>query len=365
MPTNERWAFQEVGNPLIQMGNTPFYMGGGTINTWKNGGLYTDSPGVVRLIQTVDTTGDAPLWNPRWDVATSTWIHGDDSADDGFAAAVRHKDNDTNKGMIVYLGGHDHKGAVAGNRLFLNTLFRLAAPIVPVLHEVTRSSPITKADPGVLSESGTYIYQGTWVDVVPMAANPVFNFTPSPVFDFPATAGHLRVYDQSQLTSSRVDFDAVTGMHWDGADQIMADSGSNVLPVPNDPASAKRVIFTAKIDSSSGTDASYLSLVNFDKASLASGDFDVCGADGAFTKAPTAETDVLVDTVRKAKLGGIDRSDPIYIAGTETLAHGDACLGTTPFATSCRPVMVYTGALDGMVHAFATADIEKSGPAAS
>ena len=367
--SQKRFAHENVGHPFVQYGNASYWIYRGTVEAWRNNG--GTQAGSVRLITTVDTTGDGATPTPRYDTATSSWIAGDDANDDYETAMIRYKDNDTNKGLIVYYGAHafddTYAAKISGSRLFLNTIFQIEALTIPTFKEVTRSSPVTKADPADLSEAGTYIYQGSWVDLQPPPEKPVFTYSPSLAFDFPNTAGHLRIFDQSQLTATRKDFDAVAGasVHWDGASHVLADTGSNVLPIPNDDTSQRRVIFTAQLGSSSGTDANYLSRVAFTKAAYGGGAFDVCGADGAFTKAPTAETDLLIDRVRGGKLGGIDRSNVAYVPGTDTVASSSSCPGTLAFGSSCRPVMVYAGALDGMLHGFATADIENSGPGAS
>ena len=385
-PATQTFAHQDVGHPFVQYGNSLYWVEGGTVTNWRNiAGKNTSKPGSIRLITMVDPAGDGALLNPRWDTATSSWINGDDGNDDYETAMIRYKDNDAanNKGLIVYYGAHafdNNDGSqIAGTRLFMNTIFQIEALTIPTFKEVTRSSPVTKADPGNLSEAGTYIYQGSWVDLQPPPDHPVFVWSPTPAFDFPATAGHLRVYDQSQLSTTRKDFDAVAGasVHWDGYNQVLENAPTdcaiptsttsclNSLPVDNNSALQRRVIFTAQLGSSSGTDANYLSRVAFTKSAYAGNAFDVCGADGAFTKAPTAETNLLINKVRAGKLGGIDRSNLAYVPGTDTVASSSSCLAHDAFLSSCRPVMVYAGALDGMLHGFSTADVENSGPGAA
>jgi len=109
------FLFSNYGSPNMQIGDFNFALNSGCLTDWGPGTASAYKPGVTHFIQANGTNVT--------DVYT-----------------LDHKDNDPNKGLVVYLGGHDYSGStgslqIAGTRLVLNSLFNLgigcASPNTP------------------------------------------------------------------------------------------------------------------------------------------------------------------------------------------------------------------------------------------
>ena len=299
-------------------------------------------------------------------------------------ASAIYKDNDPDKGLIVYLAGHKFdNGRLWGERIVLNTLFAaLQDPGIelarsePVGYKNTRASPVT-----------TRAYQGTYVQLPLPDSNDVVTYNPAAAqfWRFPYTTGHLYEHDVGAIDTDAQAFSVAK--NWD------AGSFGTVPWLGIHPAPAERNIYTyvggsgnlgwtripfrhgetgttcTDTDGDSKCDLSEL-LALGNAAGVTSGALkDLGDADRSqaqtlgllvsqvrghcsahnpiITGTPILEpTDAQCDRTSQrnvAKLGGIDHSTPAVVGASRYV--NDA-------AYANRPVVVYAGARDGMLHAF-------------
>ncbi|HWE26661.1 MAG TPA: hypothetical protein VHB97_01610 [Polyangia bacterium] len=223
---------------------------------------------------------------------------------------VGHKDGDSNKGLVIYLGGHAYgsQGSscsgscttfaqynfVGLERLVLNSLIFLGQ--VPTSSEQTRSAPVVFTDP----KSGVQTtYLGTYVQ------------QSAPSTAYPPWTGHFREFSQSALSGTNVAAFNTVPANWDASDKIKIQASSD-----------SRTIFTAVPQSGK------LTQIAFTTGNLT-----------ALQATVPALTTTEVTQIRQGMLGGVDHSIPAIIQPS-----GIAGLPT-------RPTVAYFGALDGMIHA--------------
>ena len=237
------------------------------------------------------------------------------------------------QGRVIYIGGHQYPGGasqkLAIRRVVSNTLFTgggVAVDVHPVAGELTRSSPLLVEHEGV-SSTQTMSFQGSFVAQT-TTVNLVFDPSNPSDWEYPAITGKLRAIDLSGFSSSSdpTAFENITSseIYWEGSSKI--------------PAASSRKIYSA-------TGSSTLA-----RASLAEPNTSVPTAiKTALDVGSTSNADLLLDRIREAGLGGIDLSTPAYIPQSEKITFSNSYE---------RPTVLYIGALDGMMHAFAVKDVE-------
>jgi type IV pilus assembly protein PilY1 len=299
-------------------------------------------------------------------------------------AAGFYKDNDTDKGLILYLAGHKFdNGRLWGERLLLNTLFaHLEDPYV----ELARSEPVGYKNTRV-TPATTRVYQGTYVQRPLPDANDIitYNAAAAEKWSFPFTTGHLYEYDITDLSTTASAFG--TNRNWD-ASALGASVPFSLLPLPGARriytyvgGSAnlgwRRIAFDHTEVGTTCTDANsdskcdlaeLLALGNSAGVTVGAlknkGDADrtqaeklgllvsqvrgFCSAHSPkITGTPIMEpSDAQCDRSgqgNKARLGGIDHSTPAVVGPSKYI--------TGPTYVN-RPVVAYAGARDGMLHAF-------------
>lgn len=290
---------QELGNPLIQIGDFRMVAGTGFVDDFTPntaaGASY--KPGVLRLVSTVKAPADPASYDAQ-DIYT-----------------VVRKDNDPTKGLIVYLAGHAYGSTgggcsgtscsfgpqtpmVAGEMMVLNTLLFFGQ--LPQEQELTRSSPIIMPDGTTFL--GTYIAQT------------------QPANAYPPWKGHFRQYPPGALQNTSVTAFATPVKDWDAADNIAAQAQRYASG-----DTTARNVFTAIPISGKPTH------------------FAFTAANAAALQNPMGyitvqDTTAAINGVLGGGLGGVDHSTP-------------AIIGPSPIAGSPnRPTVAYVGALDGMLH---------------
>ncbi|HEY2748183.1 MAG TPA: hypothetical protein VGL86_26350, partial [Polyangia bacterium] len=228
---------------------------------------------------------------------------------------VGHKDGDSSKGLVIYLGGHSYgskrDGCSGGvctptnqynmlglERLVLNSLIFLGQ--VPTSSEQTRSAPVVYSDGSTFL--GSYVQQSQATS------------------GYPPWTGHFRDYAPGTLSGSNVAaFNSIVPT-WDAYDtikaQATADTGTN-------GSTSGRTIYTAV------TQSGKLTQIDFTTTNLT-----------AIKTLATTATSTQLTQIRQGYLGGVDHSIPAIIPPSNG---GLAGLKT-------RPTVAYFGGLDGMIH---------------
>jgi hypothetical protein len=286
--------FPFPANAFVQIGDYRFYKHWGAVEDFVPSSGAAWRTGVQHLLRSNDTTA---------------------SRDNRDILALTYKDNDTNKGQIIYFGGHfygDATGAqTAGIRIVLNTLL-FARPTLGNRY-LSRSSPVILTDSGrTLLMQGTYLENNTTLPAYSRAAD-------AATWVFPQVLGRYQAYDITGITSGGQSLSIGTGAIWD----------ASVLM----PAAGARRLYTSQ---GNGDAAALIDLTTTGIAALGSNPF---GLPTGFT---SGDTQALLNRIRGAQLGGIDHSTSAVI-GPQALVPGGAT----------RPTVAYVGALDGMLHAFA------------
>jgi type IV pilus assembly protein PilY1 len=302
-------------------------------------------------------------------------------------SAAMYKDNDPEKGLIFYLAGHRFdNGRLWGERLILNTLFSHLGEANP---EFARSEPVGYQNTRV-SPVTTRVYQGTYIQRPPPESNDVqtYNWAAAQIWSFPYIDGYLYEYDVSDLRTSAESFGSLSGANWNAGAGLVLGAGRFMKTLP-----AERRIYTygngsanlswkrIPFDESQTTTACWdgdgnlkcdlsemlavgVSAGVTTAALKAKNDVDqsqalrlallvsqVRGHCAAHSPAVTgtpipAPTDAQCDSPRqknRAKLGGIDHSTPAVVGPSRYI---------TDTVYGARPVVIYAGARDGMLHAF-------------
>lgn len=175
--------FPNQGNIFSQVGDWLF--------TWGFGALEAAKP---------LSTGYQPWAKPMLRVETGKADRNTLAANDYDVFIMGHETEE--KGVVVYVGGHDVSGDVLGARIVLNSMLNLGG--------VPSSSERALAAPTIVygSLDGGYVDQvltPTYEAVSGRKADPaVSNFTSTPASDrkmwtWPYTPGHLRSHELSQL----------------------------------------------------------------------------------------------------------------------------------------------------------------------
>ena len=229
---------------------------------------------------------------------------------------VGHKDGDSSKGLIIYLGGHSYGSQsstcsgscstfnqyndVGLERLILNSLIFLGQ--VPSSTEQTRSAPIVINDTASNNLPSSLLgktYLGSYVQQTSASAA------------YPPWTGHFRQYGAGALSGSNVTgFNSIVS-DWDAYDHVKTQASAD-----------SRWIFTAVPVS----------------GKLTKTDFTTANLSKLQATVPTLTT-TQVTSIRQGGLGGVDHSIPAII-GPSGIA-----------GSNSRPVVAYFGALDGMLHA--------------
>ncbi len=217
---------QAATDPFAQLGDYHFVslLGAiGNFNPWTAATpASTYRPGVDRL---------AVSWNnytagAAANLATyaSNGRNGWDFFDFGY------KNNDTRKGAIVYIAGHEYSDSTAGNRIVLNTLLHLGS--VPSRSERALSHPVAYNDPnGTTDPQKALVFASTYTAVNGVSpSSKQFDYTVSSKWQFPYIRGHLRAHSLlgvNQLALGENDFSAAT--LWDSDDMMPLPANRNLF----------------------------------------------------------------------------------------------------------------------------------------
>ena len=312
--------FSQPSEPLAQTADFKWTPVGGSVASFINNKPSTMyRPGATPLIGGVNSLNTGFVSLPA--TARSSGMIVTD-----FVSRM-NKDNDPTKANIIYVGGHDVSGVVAGTKLILQTLLLLGEPpIVTSTAEVSRASPIVASIDGTMS-----IVQGTFEAVTPA---PIPSFVPNAAasipasFQFPNIVGHMRAIPVVNVTTSADNFGVPT-RQFDAATLIPASNDTCT-----DFSTGCRTVFTNSTAGFSPT-----------RTVIKSANQGIVGPLMAPDLAATEQTTLIQRTLAGvgtgpyvSRLGGVDRST-VAVIPTSLVA------GTT------RPTVVYFGATDGMIHA--------------
>ena len=286
-------SFPAPTNPFIQIGDFPFFEASGLVQDFSLTSSHPYKPGVQHLLVSHDNSWS----NNGIDIV-----------------AMRNKDNDPNKGQIVYFGGHLYGDADApvtpGIRIVLNTLL-FANPTLYNRYLARSGATLATVGGKIMLFQGTYQENNNVL--------PSYNTAADTAWPFPQVLGHYRAYDITALTSGTQALSDSTAELWDAAALI-----------PDPP---QRTLYTS---AGSGSTASLVPLTS--TGILGMGNPNPFGLPTGFT---TADTLGLLSQIQNANLGGIDHSTSAVI-GHQPLIPGG----------SSRQTVAYAGARDGMLHAF-------------
>lgn len=328
-------------DPYVQIGDYRWYADNGLVADFLPKTTTTVSiykPGVLPLISGVSNLDISLLSTPAA-ARSSGRINGD-------YVSRNQKDDDSAKGNILYLGGHDLTESVAGTKVALQTLLQLGTPdVVTYTTEISRATPIV----AVLG-AGEALVQGTYESVQPVAGNPetVVLDSDVPSFEFPFVSGHLRAY--GNISTTLTSFNALgAGAAWDAADLIPP---ATYAGCSTSYTASCRTVFT-NLEANCRRDGTPCTNTIFSDSTA--------DAVGAAMLPSLTLTDSWRDLVRrtlegvadatvtpngyKARLGGIDRSTVAVIPQSSLAGLG------------ARPTMIYVGASDGMIHAICGDDV--------
>lgn len=308
------YYFSYAGDPFVQTADYRWVAAVGRVADFAPNATVGSAyrPGVLPLISGVTALDSTKLSNPS--LARSI-IKGD-------LVSRSYKDNDPKKSNVIYLGGHDLTGTVAGTKVVLQTLLQLGEPPPELkMKEVSRSTAI----PFVLDTVPTMI-QGTFEKWTPTKTAPVIGQDGDlTLFKFPHNTGHLRAYPVANIGTDQVDYAKITPT-FDVASKIppaiYAGCGANAFK------GTCRTIFTNIVGG-----------VRPARTLFQSANATSIGPIMATGITLTAATQLaLMNKVLDGKLGGVDRSTV-------------AVIPASALTNATRPTMIYFGGLDGMMHA--------------
>jgi type IV pilus assembly protein PilY1 len=303
--------------------------------------------------------------------------------------AARFKDNDQERGLVIYLAGMRFDNArFWGMRMIMNSVLANVPLILGV--ELARSEPVGFRN-GSVSPVTDRVYQGTYFQLPDPPETHYRNYSTTfpQRWRFPFTAGHLYEYDISDIPNGSKSFNCATGgspcptPNWDAALKVPLPQDRTIYTALGGSAHIgwKRVIFDYNQTRSGCLDADGNSLCDLSErlaqcntAGVVSEDLlsyndpdatqrDVLGmfvqqvrghcsahVDGKVTNPPIdppipsdAQCDDPIKQKNIAKLGGIDHGSPAIVGRSRYV---------TEDPWTARPVVAYAGARDGMLHAF-------------
>ncbi|BDG09042.1 pilus assembly protein [Anaeromyxobacter paludicola] len=304
-------------------------------------------------------------------------------------ASARKKDNNTTKGLMLYVAGHKFDNTNSngqgfwGERLIMNSIFGKLYPLTPP--ELARSEPVGYKSP--VANATAKAYQGTYVQEYLPDSNDVMTYNPAQpqIWQYPFTPGHLYQYDVSGLSTASQSFSA--NKDWDAATRMPLPGSRSVFTVVGGSANLgwKKISFDYTQTAGStclkdpATNLCYLSelLAATNSAGYTSANLT---AEGASASGPISRTfGMLVQQARgfcaahdaygapkytpgdsdcdcaqanatcgtpqtnRAVLGGIDHGSPAVVGPSKYVTD-------SPWST--RPVVAYAAGHDGMLHAF-------------
>jgi hypothetical protein len=322
----------------------------GTSGTWDNGDDdeltagtdYSDPASQFGGIVWTGIGGSAYNWRPRYDEEYDDGVRRmifsdstDESLDNWDFASWRRKDNDSDKGLIYYLGGfHWRRVTAAGFRVLMNTLLATQASDPDEIIEMARSAPIVGIVDGIETQ-----YQGTFeTEFPPDTPTTYAGAADDDTFQFPGTLGHMRALDVSLLAegdTSFADVEATPGvMLFDAADHLPpVNYAAGGCAFPADGTC--RRIFT---DTGDPTNPTELMVSQGNVATLKPMLDDTLTDDEALTLISRIHAGRYEGGEWVARLGGVDRSTVAVIEPSPLIPNG-------------RPTVMYFGGTDGMLHA--------------
>ena len=294
-------------------------------------------------------------------------------------ASAINKDNNPDKGLILYLSGHNFdNGRFWGERIILNTIF---GKLIPLVYELARSEPVAYTNTSANPQT-TRVYQGTYVQLPLLSSGYVINYHPahSQDWQFPYTVGHLYEYDLSAISTAAQAFGS--NKRWDAA-TVMSTTlpgNRNIFTVVGGSANLgwKKASFDytqttpgtcivdgnglcqlsklfAESNSAGVTTAMLSDSIQKDAAAQKLGMLvqqarGFCASHTpAITGTPNytpldSQCDNGAKQRNRPKLGGIDHGSPAVV-GPSRYVTQQAWMPT-------RPVVAYAAGHDGMLHAF-------------
>jgi type IV pilus assembly protein PilY1 len=225
------YSFSNYGDLFSQKGDYEFAVAATSAVEafrWRKDQSYND--GAVRMISTKSTNAA----KDGWDLYVS-----------------RLKDNNRQKGNVIYLAGHTFATLAGGNRIVLNTLLNLAYK--PESLETSRSEPVadisynadgTRKSVGVLT--------GTYLDTPPQALFPErINYRMEKAEDwiFPYIEGRFRSFkDYKDIETTRQGF--AQHAQWEASERMPAPGARTLFTVlGTNQAGLKRISFErAQVD---------------------------------------------------------------------------------------------------------------------
>ena len=327
--------YAEPGDPFAQPGDFSWYNDGGLVDSFlpnaKTGAPSRYKPGVAALISAVSSLDLTKLATPA---TARTMVTGD-------YATRGYKDNNTAKGNIVYVAGHDVSGAVAGTKVILQTLLLLGEPPIKTqVLEVTRSSPITS-----VIEARSSLVQGSFVKITPPPTTLKMNADgQGAAFRFPDVLGHMRAVQADTVTTQQTDFSGPK-LIFDAADMLpntansytgcgasrFGAGGGNCRTIFTHTAAGAnppRVV----MDQTAVGNTALKAAINLDGGTVNTDFHLLLKRVIAGIEEPAASGTFV------PKLGGVDRS-------TVAIVPSSLVAGVT------RPKVAFFGASDGMLHA--------------
>ena len=323
--------FSDPGDPFSQTGDFKWNNQQGSVQNYLPNTSVSSAyrPGVKPLISGVVSLNLAKTGSAS---AARAMITAD-------YATRSNKDNDTTKGNILYVSGHDVSAVVSGSKMILQTLLLLGEPpIVQTSQEVTRSSPILSTIGGTQA-----LVQGSFLALDPPDTTPTMDTDADATgFRFPDVVGHMRAISASTVTTTQADLNSGSLTVLFDAATLLPPTSSSYSPgcTTNAFKGTCRTIFTSTATSMPGNRVLFESANSTTLGALI----------GVGSTITTAEYPTLIQRIIAGiedpvgsgtfvpKLGGVDRSS-VAVVPVSLVAGG------------ARPKVIYFGARDGMLHA--------------
>jgi type IV pilus assembly protein PilY1 len=180
--------FSAPSDPFAQIGDYALSPETGAIQDWhaaKSTGASPDrpkiKPGVKRIAYSFKD----------WTVSSDVNLPWDGAGDGEDMITFAQKDNDPNKGAVIYVGGHSLTDVTAGTRVILNTLLNLGSD--PISADRGIAAPIGYKDPngsGILNVAVPAFYAVTGYP----ASVDSYAFATASQWVYPYVPGDLRSY---------------------------------------------------------------------------------------------------------------------------------------------------------------------------